>query len=90
MVSNEFVRECVERHNFYRGNHGVESLVLSEQLSKSAQAWADKLSIMVNLEHSKAGENRPPKTGENVFSIWSSEQQQTVSGEHAVNSWYRK
>ncbi|XP_064457523.1 Golgi-associated plant pathogenesis-related protein 1-like [Ornithodoros turicata] len=82
-TDKQFREECLERHNFYRANHGVPPLKHSDELTKVAQDWADTLAKRDRFEH------RPNNTyGENIYMAWSSDPNKEVPGGDAVDSWY--
>ena len=51
----------VAAHNEFRTAVGVDDIVWSEDLAKSAQEWADQLAVNCDFEHSSSG------FGENIW-----------------------
>uniref|UniRef100_T1J5T5 Cysteine-rich venom protein n=1 Tax=Strigamia maritima TaxID=126957 RepID=T1J5T5_STRMM len=84
--SNEnFEAECLEAHNRYREIHGTPPMTLSRELCKFASDWAGKLAREDKFQH------RPNnKYGENIFMKWSSNTNETISGQEVVESWYNE
>ncbi|OTF75628.1 hypothetical protein BLA29_009335 [Euroglyphus maynei] len=84
--SNQFEKDSLNRHNYYRAKHGVPNLVLSKQvitfkLCEYAQEWANNLAKSNAMKHrtdKKHGENIYMKGGTNV----------TIHGNDAVDAWY--
>ena len=81
-LSSSFgVKQILDAHNQWRGNHGVTPLVWSDELASVAQAWADKLIQQERLEHrfnSPYGENLASARGqqlspERVVRMWGEE-----------------
>ena len=44
--------DCLEKHNFYRNNHGTPALEYSTTLAKEAQKVADALASQTDIEAS--------------------------------------
>ncbi|XP_073321443.1 uncharacterized protein [Pagrus major] len=81
MADSSFQQEFLATHNALRKKHKTQPMVLDDELTASAQKWADHLLAINTLEHSKT------KDGENVFTMYSSETI-TLTGKEAVESWY--
>lgn len=79
----DFQNQCLKAHNEYRQAHGVPPLVLSKDLCKVSQTWADTLSKRKTLEHSKN-----TNYGENIYCLQSSNPDITITGDKPVESWY--
>jgi hypothetical protein len=58
--------------------------IVNGQLCNYAQEWATKLAREGRFEH------RPPprKYGENLYCMWSSDPQHSVTAKDACDSWY--
>ncbi|XP_066524864.1 GLI pathogenesis-related 2 [Hoplias malabaricus] len=80
-VSASFKQKFLAKHNEYRKNHGVPEVTLNEELSETAQAWANHLLSKRSLAHSDTDD------GENVFYSYSSVKKEPT-GPEAVESWY--
>lgn len=61
-----FKAKFLAKHNEYRKKHGAPALSISEDLCRSAQAWADHLLCTKALQHSDT------KNGENLYYFRSS------------------
>ncbi|XP_062844359.1 GLI pathogenesis-related 2 [Trichomycterus rosablanca] len=81
MADSSFETEFLQAHNAYRKQHGAPSLSLNASLSRSAQAWAEKLLASRTLKHSNSG------NGENLYYTYSSAPKK-LSGCVAVENWY--
>jgi len=77
-TDNAFLQAALKAHNEYRANHGVSPLVLSQELCKVAQAWANKIAADDQMQHSDNG------YGENIH--WSSGI--VTDGKAPVEHWY--
>ncbi|XP_027204113.2 Golgi-associated plant pathogenesis-related protein 1-like [Dermatophagoides pteronyssinus] len=80
-TSNQFEKDALNRHNYYRARHGVPNLELSNQLCQHAQEWANKLAESSSMKHrseNKYGENIFMKSGTNI----------SIHGNDAVDAWY--
>lgn len=77
---DEFSRTALDEHNKLRSAHNVQALSWSNDLSRSAQVWAEKLAKEGRLKHDQL-----EGIGENVFM---SSQGFDVAAEEAVKSWY--
>ncbi|XP_001627705.2 PE-PGRS family protein PE_PGRS30 isoform X2 [Nematostella vectensis] len=73
-------QKFLELHNKYRKIHDSPPMKLNDEMSKSAQAWADKLASMEKQQHSNEkdlGENLsygcPTRTVESVVEGWYNE-----------------
>ncbi|OCT65187.1 Golgi-associated plant pathogenesis-related protein 1 [Xenopus laevis] len=77
-----FQTQFLETHNNYRKKHNVPLLKLNEELSKSAQQWANYLLSIHKLQHSNKG-------GENLYFRYSSSTG-TLAGNVAVDAWYNE
>ncbi|XP_018523890.1 Golgi-associated plant pathogenesis-related protein 1 isoform X1 [Lates calcarifer] len=81
MADASFQQEFLKTHNTYREKHSTPPLTLSDELTASAQKWADHLLATGTLQHSDT------KDGENVFTMYSSAALK-LTGKEAVDSWY--
>jgi uncharacterized protein YkwD len=66
----------LQAHNDYRSSHCVPSLQLDDNLSRSAQKYAEKLARTDTFQHS-----RTPGVGENLWMTGSSDALSAVNGE---------
>ncbi|ODM90094.1 Golgi-associated plant pathogenesis-related protein 1 [Orchesella cincta] len=85
--STDFALQALNAHNIYRKNHNVPSLVLSDDLCKQAQIWANKLvdeddksngSVKSFYSKGQDGESvhywpNPLATGKNIVDDWYSQ-----------------
>jgi len=76
LSAEDFSKLCLEAHNKHRRKHGVQTLKISEKLTKDAKKWADYLASTKKLECAKG-------VGESIF--WSSA---AVTPNQAVDRWY--
>ncbi|XP_042563894.1 uncharacterized protein im:7150988 [Clupea harengus] len=89
LTDSSFKTEFLQSHNEYRAKHGVPDLAMSDELCRSAQAWADHLeninknSSMMSLQHSDT------KNGENLF-FSSSSAPITLTGMAATHGYHRE
>ncbi len=60
---DDFRMSGLRLHNFYRNKHGVEGLVLDENLNKLAQDYALKMAKTGNFNHGENAKNY----GENLY-----------------------
>jgi len=82
---SKFQTEALKTHNMYREKHGVEGLVLCQQLCARAQQYADRLASTDTFEHSG-----DPDLGENLYWSWSSDPSWECGGREPVVSWYEE
>ncbi|KAG7324482.1 hypothetical protein KOW79_012498 [Hemibagrus wyckioides] len=81
MADANFKAKFLAKHNEYRKKHGAPALSISEDLCRSAQAWADHLLSTKALQHSDT------KNGENLYYFRSSAPKK-LTGEEPVENWY--
>ncbi|XP_067001116.2 uncharacterized protein [Anabrus simplex] len=81
----EFAQEGVRIHNEYRRKHGVPDLKLNKQLCNYAKEWAKAMAKENSFGHRPDG-----KYGENIYCMWSSDSQHTVTAKDACQSWYKE
>nr|XP_023693772.1 uncharacterized protein LOC111857308 [Paramormyrops kingsleyae] len=65
--TSDFQKEALEAHNARRQQHGAPPLSLDLDLCRETQKWAEHLVQLNILEHSDTD------LGENIFSVWSSD-----------------
>lgn len=65
-TDESFQQEFLKTHNTYREKHNAPLMTLSDELTASAQKWADHLLSSGTLQHSNT------KDGENVYNMNSS------------------
>uniref|UniRef100_A0A6P7GVH5 Golgi-associated plant pathogenesis-related protein 1-like n=1 Tax=Diabrotica virgifera virgifera TaxID=50390 RepID=A0A6P7GVH5_DIAVI len=80
---SDFALEALKVHNEYRRRHGTQDLVLSEEICRYAQEWADTCARTASLQH-----RANSQYGENIFSVYSSDYSHTPSARDAVKEWY--
>ncbi|XP_071053490.1 uncharacterized protein [Onthophagus taurus] len=85
IVKGDFQNDFLIAHNDYRAKHGVEGLLLDENLCKQAQKWAEDLAARNVLEHRK---NSP--YGENIYCMYSSDPNFKITGHTPVDTWYEE
>ena len=80
--SSDFIKAGLNQHNKYRRMHGAPDLIHNADLTKLAQAYAEKLAKNDDFQHSNCkwggkdvGENLAmcggmPMTGENMTDMW--------------------
>ncbi|KAJ8733762.1 hypothetical protein PYW07_014313 [Mythimna separata] len=81
--SSEFELEALEVHNEYRSEHGVPPLVLSKDISKQSQKWAEELAKKDAMAYS-FNQNY----GENVYCGWSADPHTKIKARDCVEKWY--
>ncbi|XP_064457175.1 uncharacterized protein LOC135368027 [Ornithodoros turicata] len=83
MTEDQFQKDSLAWHNYYRSLHGTPPLALCPKLNEVAKKWAQQLAVNDKFEHS------PDDTyGENVYVKWSSNPNHQITGRDAVESWY--
>ncbi|KAF9409664.1 hypothetical protein HW555_011038 [Spodoptera exigua] len=81
--SSEFELEALEVHNEFRAEHGVPPLVLSKEISKHSQKWAEDLAKKDSLAYS-LNQNY----GESVYCGWSPDPSTKIKARDCVEKWY--
>ena len=76
--------QALKAHNLFRTRHCVPSLVLDEDLNRSAQQYAEQLAQSNRFEHSDAAEY-----GENLFVRTSSADIRTLDGQKKPSFFYK-
>uniref|UniRef100_G3NGY8 Im:7150988 n=1 Tax=Gasterosteus aculeatus TaxID=69293 RepID=G3NGY8_GASAC len=76
-----FQEEFLETHNAYRAKHNTPKMTLNQELTASAQKWADQLLATNTMQHSETAD------GENIYGM-SSSAPIKPTGKEAVDSWY--
>jgi uncharacterized protein YkwD len=75
-AQRKFQRDMLNAHNTYRSRHCVRSLRLDDNLSRSAQNYAQRLANMNTMVHSGI-----KGLGENLYTMSSSNKITNVAGE---------
>ena len=81
--TKKFINDALKKHNELRAQHNAEPLIISEDLNKIAQKYAEHLAKIKKMEHSNTtykGED----LGENLFCCSGNE----IQGETMTISWY--
>ncbi|XP_063835531.1 uncharacterized protein LOC135084685 isoform X1 [Ostrinia nubilalis] len=81
--STDFENEALEVHNEYRRDHGVAPLVLSKDISKISQKWAEELAKRDAMAYSLN-----QKYGESVYCGWSADPNTKIKARDCVDKWY--
>ncbi|CAF1283405.1 unnamed protein product [Didymodactylos carnosus] len=81
-TQRQFQNEALAKHNEYRSKNCVSQLTLDDQLSATAQAYAEYLANTGKFQHSGA-----KGLGENLYMMRGSGQI-TVNGIQPTKSWY--
>lgn len=82
-------REAVlETHNAERSRHGKAPLAWDESLARDAQAHAERLAQLGQLQHASGGRLRQLDQGENLFLTSAGQRQQAL--QNSVQSWLRE
>ncbi|XP_074112008.1 uncharacterized protein LOC141535790 isoform X1 [Cotesia typhae] len=76
-------KEALAVHNEYRRRHHSPELILNDELSAAAKAWANKL-----LNSSKLIPQSSSPYGENIYSVQCSDPNNIVSAREVVAKWY--
>ncbi|XP_044574347.1 uncharacterized protein LOC123258417 isoform X3 [Cotesia glomerata] len=76
-------KEALAVHNEYRRRHRSPELILNDELSAAAKAWANKL-----LNSSKLIPQSSSPYGENIYSVQCSDPNNIVSAREVVAKWY--
>ncbi|CAF1292407.1 unnamed protein product [Rotaria sp. Silwood1] len=85
VTSNAWEIQALNSHNEFRARHGVPPLVLKDEITRKAQAYAQYLTENNLFEHSTNRDN----LGENLYTMSSSEPLTNKSlGMDATQSWY--
>ncbi|CAH1789611.1 unnamed protein product [Owenia fusiformis] len=79
-----FKESCLTAHNTFRNMHqDTPALTYSDDLAKSAKEWADHLTSIGKLQHS-----RRDSYGENIY--WTSMSSKYDPCSSAVHAWYKE
>ncbi|CAF2532699.1 unnamed protein product [Rotaria sp. Silwood2] len=82
---NTWEMQALNSHNAFRAHHGVPPLVLKDEITRKAQAYAEYMAENNLFEHSSNRDN----LGENLYTMSSSEPLTNESlGTDATQSWY--
>ncbi|KAL0849828.1 hypothetical protein ABMA28_011767 [Loxostege sticticalis] len=81
--SSDFENEALEVHNEYRREHGVTPLVLSKEICKISQKWAEELAKKDSMAYSLN-----QKYGESVYCGWSADPNTKIKARDCVDKWY--
>lgn len=85
---DDFDAQCLQAHNDYRTKHSAKTLTYASDLTKHAQAWADKLVKDDKFAHSKCTLDSGEKIGENIAMKWTSDPSARYTGQQIVDQWY--
>ncbi|PAA50171.1 hypothetical protein BOX15_Mlig027945g1 [Macrostomum lignano] len=83
----QFIKEILDSHNAYRKRHQAPALRLSQDLTESAQSWAEHIAGNDKLEHDT--QCQKDKIGENVAMKYSSVHSD-FPGNLFTDYWYRE
>ncbi|CAG9576157.1 unnamed protein product [Danaus chrysippus] len=83
--SNDYEIETLEAHNEYRKEHGTPPLVLSKDISKISQKWAEELAKNDTLAYSIND-----TYGESVYCGWSPDPGVKIRAKDWVDRWYNE
>ncbi|CAF0763149.1 unnamed protein product [Rotaria sordida] len=84
-MPNTWRMQALNAHNAFRARHGVPPLVLKDEITHKAQAYAEYLAENNLFNHSSNRDN----LGENLYTMSSSEPLTNESlGTDATQSWY--
>lgn len=83
--SNAFELETLEIHNNFRAEHGVPPLVLSKEISKHSQKWAEELAKKDEMAYSLN-----QTYGENIYCGWSADPNIKITPNVCVEKWYNE
>jgi len=85
-VINEFYKDALDKHNYYRRIHHVGPLTLNKSLCKIAESYSRILAYSIrSLVHSENKYNREPM-GENLYYCMGKE----PTGSHVTSNWYEE
>lgn len=76
--------QALKAHNLYRTRHCVPSLVLADELNRSAQKYAEQLAQSNRFDHSEADDY-----GENLFVRTSSADIKTLDGQRKPSFFHK-
>ena len=78
-AQRRFQYQMLKAHNIYRSRHCAPRLILDDDLSHSAQMYAEKLAETNHFQHSDAEDY-----GENIFMIKSTNKIENIHGESVI------
>ncbi|CAH2990317.1 unnamed protein product [Chilo suppressalis] len=81
--SSDFENEALEVHNEYRREHGVPPLILSKDICKISQKWAEELAKKDAMSYSL---NK--QYGESIYCGWSPDPNTKIKARDCVDKWY--
>lgn len=81
--TNEFEIEALAAHNEYRREHGVAPLVLSKELCKISQKWAEELAKRDAMSYSQNTDY-----GESIYCGSSIDPNVKITAKDCVDKWY--
>lgn len=81
--SSEFENEALDIHNEYRRDHGAPPLVLSKDLCKISQKWAEELARKDAMAYSLNSDY-----GESIYCGWSPDPSTRITARDCVDKWY--
>lgn len=83
---NEFYKDALDKHNYYRRVHHVGPLTINNSLCRIAESYSRILAYSIrSLVHSKNKYNREP-IGENLYYCKGKE----PTGSHVTSNWYEE
>ncbi|XP_041973599.1 secreted protein PRY1-like isoform X2 [Aricia agestis] len=83
--SSDFEKEALEAHNEHRQEHGVPPLVLSKDICKVSQKWAEELAKKDVMSYS-VNQNY----GESIYCGWSPDPNVKITAKDCVDRWYNE
>lgn len=81
LLTASYEQEALDRHNYFRRAHTAPMMTLNGDMSRSAQAYAERLARMGSLQHS--GSSERPGQGENLAMTCG----RSFTGATAVDMW---
>ncbi len=85
VTGSNFEMEALNQHNYYRKKHHVGPLTINKDLSKIAQAYANKLCATNTFCHS-SNKYKGNNIGENLYTC----RNKRATGATATDSWYNE
>ena len=79
---------AVAKHNEYRKIHSIPNMIISSDLNKTAQSWAEYLASSGNFQHSDPSQRN--NAGENLYVSYTTAPTINITtlAKEAVKDWY--
>ena len=86
ITENDFAKNCLTKHNYYRKLHGASALTYSSELMADAEKFAKFLAENDKFSNSTGRGD----VGESLYYYWTNDPKFTIAANRIVDGWYKE